>query len=79
VWVRGIRYVQGELRQRDRQPRAAEGSALMHEYSPAVPWAPEAAGVRVWAIMSPRPRGGRAVPEGANVAYPPHVHIMGRP
>jgi len=38
----------------------------------AVAAAPGAAGVRVWAIMSGGrgPRGGRAVPEGANVDYP---------
>ena len=35
--------------------------------------APAAFRVRVWAIMSPRPRGGRAPPEGANVAYPPKL------
>src|SRR5215467_16321307 len=31
--------------------------------------APRAFRVRVWAIVSPRPRGGQAVPEGASVAY----------
>jgi len=41
-------------------------------------WSSWAASVRVWQIMSRGrgPRGGRAVPEGANVAYAPGQYFF---
>ena len=68
-----------EHRDDDERPRDAGRGELL-----AVASAPGAASVRVWPVMSRGrdPRGGRAVPEGANVASappPPAARSRGAP